>query len=103
MRTRSSRNILALTVVALALCSDGTPAAVAGSTHKPHHDTLAGQIVRKLQVSFRRVVPQVQPPPVAVFKPAPAIATPLAADAGTRVAPLPLSPFQFRLPPPPLA
>lgn len=96
------RNILVLAIVALALCADGMPTPCTGASQpRTPHDTLAGQLVRKLQVSLRRVVPQPQAAAVVVFKP-----TPVIVQRATRVeAPeelrrLPLSPFQFRLPPP---
>jgi len=57
---RHPRNILAIAVVAVALCADRSVAS-GTSSHRPAAQTLTGQIVRKLQNSFRRVVPAVDP------------------------------------------
>lgn len=57
---RSSRNILAVAVVAVALCSDRTVAA-STAAHRPSGETLTRQIVRKLQRQFQQIVPAVDP------------------------------------------
>jgi hypothetical protein len=92
------RNILAIAVVAVALCTDRS-AFASTSQHRAQHPTLAGQIVRKLQVSFRRIVTRVLPIEARVFRGSPLVYIPrpiLALD----VVPIRLSPFEFRLPPP---
>jgi hypothetical protein len=98
---RHPRNILAVAVVAVALCADRTVAA--GSTgQRPHvGETLAGQIVRKLHNSLRRIVPSADPFQArAVRLAAPAHAARHVPTLEADVPPVPLSPFCFRLPPP---
>jgi hypothetical protein len=52
------RNTLAIALVAVAICADR---AMVASTqpHRGDRVTLAGNIVRKLQISLRRIVPAV--------------------------------------------
>lgn len=57
---RTSRNILAVAVVTVALCSDRTVAA-STAAHRPAGETFARQIVRKLQRQFQQIVPAVDP------------------------------------------
>ena len=57
-RMKRTRQILAITLLAAALCADR---AVASSpVLRPQIATRAGQLVAKLSVSFRRVVPSVR-------------------------------------------
>lgn len=61
---------------------------------------LAGRLVSRLSQSFRGVVPSAAPLQARQPKPAVVTPAPRPADQSARVQPPPLSPFQFRLPPP---
>jgi hypothetical protein len=95
---RRFRNILAVTLVALALCADRATAAVPAV--RPHISQVTRQVVREVTRRFQRVVPAVK---IVQHR----------QDGFTRVAPQDLpthvpaglhdsqgTPFQFRLPPP---
>lgn len=107
---RRTRQVLAVVMVTTALCADQV--ATAAAAHEPVGrmsrvteftsltSDLAGRFVSRLSQSFRRVVPSAAP--VQARQPNPAVVTPAPhmADQSARVQPPPLSPFQFRLPPP---
>ena len=95
---KRTRQILAVTLVATALCADRVVASA--PVIRPEVTETARQIVRRLAVSFRQDVPSVRferstdpSLPVAAGQPCiVALDTPLHTREGT--------PFQFRLPPP---
>jgi hypothetical protein len=98
--SHARRHTLAIALVALALCADRT---VASSTshQRAERTTFAGQIVRKLQVSFRRIVPAVEPlRERSTVAAAPTIARPTPLITPAIAAHPLLSPFESRLPPP---
>jgi hypothetical protein len=108
MRTnRTTRQVLALVVVTTALCADhvttGAPASRAPVTARdqmPPVVQLAGRLVSRLSQSFGRTVPSALPAEARQPEPpAPQYQRTLD-DQSICVAPAPLSPFQFRLPPP---
>ena len=98
-----TRQIVAITLVATALCADRAVASVAPTVvrHEARVTSLAERLVSRLSSNFRRVVPAMRlcerargesitsiaqwPAPVLAF-----------------IARQPISPFQFRLPPPAL-
>ena len=99
-----TRQIVAITLVATALCADRAVASVApiaGHRHEARVVSLAERFARKLGSSFQRVVPAMrlcersrgESIANVANRPAPAIEF---------IAPPPLGPFQFRLPPPAL-
>ena len=100
--THRQRQVLAVLAVTTALCADRATAAA--PTPRPQASHLAGRIVDRLTRSFGRTIAdasRVQPrqPAVGVrtsIRPTP---TPIAFAPASH---LPLSPFQFRLPPPTL-
>jgi hypothetical protein len=94
---RNARQFIAVTLVATAICADRSlPAARV----EPVNSHFAGRLIERLSVNFRRVVPAGQlympqrfgQPPMEIAATGPS----LLVDC----APTPLSPFQFRLPPP---
>jgi hypothetical protein len=98
---RRTRQVLAVMVVTTALCADraaaAAPIVVASTSTRP---TLAGRLVDRLSRTFRQVVPSAAPVQARQVTVAPTTAAPLLADQSLGVESLPLSPFQFRLPPP---
>lgn len=104
MRRTARTSTIAITLVALALCADRTVAAspAAADHHRADRATLAGQIVRKLQVSFRRIVPAVEPlrERCRSISVAPTAARPAPVVVATLPPRPPVSPFESRLPPP---
>lgn len=95
--TRQTRQVLLALAVTTAVCADHVSAA--SPTLRPQVAQLAGRIVTKLSNSFRQVV-SVEMPVHARDRSLPA-AKPDPANAGAAdVAHRPVSPFQFRLPPP---
>ena len=108
MRT-TTRQVLAVVVVTTALCADRAATAApavhanpAGRSQAVHGSglNLAGRLVSRLSQTFRQVVPSAAPVQVRQPRPAaPAQPVPLA-DQSLDVQPPPISPFQFRLPPP---
>ena len=99
-----ARQILAVTLVATALCADraassqvraGMPA-----TSRPGDGmmSMAGRLVTRLSSNFRRVVPALRLRPSRTSQVARVIVTP-APDVAS-VAPQQFNPFEFRLPPP---
>ena len=105
--TRATRQLLAVVVVTTALCANEVVTAapaprpqVAARDAMPPVVQLAGRLVSRLSQSFCRVVPRSLPAGARQ----PGVAAPDAparwADQSLAVVPPPLSPFQFRLPPP---
>jgi hypothetical protein len=98
--TRKTRQVLLALAVTTALCADQV--AVATPTLRPQVAELAGQIVNRLTRSFRNVVTVEVPLHArhrfAAHRDGPGRALPVSAAVAHR----PLSPFQFRLPPPTL-
>ena len=95
--TRQARQVLLALAVTTALCADHVSAA--SPTLRPQVAQLAGRIVNKLSNSFRRVVTVELP--VHVRDRSGAARSTAAVLAGAEdVAHRPVSPFQFRLPPP---
>ena len=98
-----TRQIVAITLVATALCADRAVASVAPTAQRTEArvTSLAERFARKLSTNFRRVVPAMRlcersrGEAVASNsnRPAPMLAF---------IAQQPISPFQFRLPPPSL-
>ena len=92
-----SRQVIAVTLVAAALCADRV--AVAAPVLRPQAATAAAEsLVSRLTSSFRRVVRSVKVIETR-REDASVKATPLAPES-VIVAPRPVTPFQFRLPPP---
>jgi len=95
---RPARCLVAATLVAAALCADRTVSAA--PSLRPEPVQLAQRLVNRLSVSFRRVAP------VARFfadrQAGPAIAAVDRSPSRLDIPHirLPISPFQFRLPPP---
>jgi len=96
--TRKTRQVLLALTVTTALCADQV--AVAAPTLRPQVAELAGQIVTRLSRSFRQSV-NVELPVHARQHPAPAARAELCVLSPEDSVPhRPVSPFQFRLPPP---
>jgi hypothetical protein len=97
MKMRATRQVLAVVAVTTALCADrAIPAAHASRTHVGE---IAGRLVLRLARRFRRVVSA-----VAQWQERQRGMTqtrrPVLVPVPSFVAPRPVSPFQFRLPPP---
>jgi hypothetical protein len=95
---KNARQLIAVTLVATAICADRSlPAA----RMEPVNSHFAGRLIERLSVNFRRVVPAGE-----LYKPQrfglPPMMEMSAAGPSLKVdwVPAPLSPFQFRLPPP---
>jgi hypothetical protein len=95
---RQARCLIVATLVAAALCADRSVAAA--PSIRPETVPLAQRLVNRLSVSFKRVAPvarffaeQQAGPALAVVNRSPSLSLTLPARQ-------PVSPFQFRLPPP---
>ncbi len=97
MKLRATRQVLAVVAVTTALCADRV-AHAAPAARLPVAE-MAGRLVMRLARRLRRVVATVLPWQVRQRGVAQA-RRPVLAYAYAFVAPRPLSPFQFRLPPP---
>ena len=98
--TRRARQVLLALTVTTALCADQV--AVAAPSARPQVASLAGRIVSRLSRSFRQTV-TVEMPLHARGRPSAASqAAVVPVDPAVDVGHRPLSPFQFRLPPPAL-
>ena len=100
--TRRHRQVLAVLAVTTALCADHV--ASAAPTVRPQVGTLAGRIVTRLTQSFGRTVAganQVLSRQRSLSGRANVVAS-VAPVSASAPAHRPLSPFQFRLPPPTL-
>jgi hypothetical protein len=94
---RNARHVLAVTLVATAICADRV--AVAAPPQAPRGQ-LAASLIQRLTTRFRRVVATAR-----LYQPRredPGCTEPAARIVPQRLLPAPiaLSPFQFRLPPP---
>lgn len=94
---RRSRHLLAVTLVAAALCADR---AVAALPSRPQGGQIAARLIQRLSDGFRRAVttPRIQQVRIGARVQASAIQGRQGDEnAPARIA---MSPFQFRLPPP---
>jgi hypothetical protein len=97
-----ARKILAVTLVATALCADraATRACAVPQDARAHDGrSMAGRLVSRLSSNFRRVLPaavQLRPSRSSQVARTIEIPTPQVVS----LTPPPLNPFQFRLPPP---
>ncbi|CAN5539226.1 hypothetical protein BH09PLA1_BH09PLA1_20240 [soil metagenome] len=98
-----TRQILAITLVATALCADRAVASVAPSELRTEArvTSLAGRFVSRLSSKFRRVVPAMRLCE-RVRGESTVPTAPRESLVRAFVPPQPTSPFQFRLPPPAL-
>jgi hypothetical protein len=94
---KNARQLIAVTLMATAICADRSlPAAPA----EPVTSHFAGRFIERLSVNFRRVVPACRLytpqrfglPPMEMSAPGPGVTVDWVSPR--------LSPFQFRLPPP---
>jgi hypothetical protein len=95
---RHARHIIAVTLMATAICADRTVPAVAAEPPAVH---LAGRLIQRLSMNFRRVLPaanlyQPRRLTMRILAARPALFSDQALDLQN----IRLSPFQFRLPPP---
>jgi hypothetical protein len=101
-----ARHILAVTLVATALCADraaaagacATAAATGSRTGNGRVTSMAGRFVIRLSNNFRRAVPTIALRPGRSLQAARSIE--IAAPVRVVIAPQQFDPFQFRLPPP---
>ena len=100
--TRKQRQVLAVLAVTTALCADHV--ATAAPVLRPQVGHLAGRIVNRLTQSFGRAVADAARvlPRQRVLTARPAPRDSVAPTVAVAPVPQPLSPFQFRLPPPTL-
>jgi hypothetical protein len=97
MRSRSQK-VLAVAFLATALCADRAINAAPAFRAETTTGSLAGRLVARLTVNLRRVVPNVQ---VYQSRREESVREQsFTLPSHIAVAPLPFSPFQFRLPPP---
>jgi hypothetical protein len=100
MKLRATRQVLAVMAVATALCADRV---TANSNAAPVARTpvaeMAGRLVMRLAQRLRRVVSAMSPWQVRQ-RGTSVVLRPALMPAPAFVAPRPISPFQFRLPPP---
>jgi hypothetical protein len=95
---RHARHIIAVTLMATAICADRKATAVPAEPPAAH---LAGRIIARLSLNLRRVLPAVNLYQPRFFHARAIAAKPVAfADQELSFSPIHLSPFQFRLPPP---
>jgi hypothetical protein len=98
--TRKTRQVLLALTVTTALCADQV--AVAAPTMRPQVAELAGQIVTRLSRTFRQTVSVELPVHARTRAVAPSRDEQSPPASSDDVAHRPVSPFQFRLPPPTL-
>jgi hypothetical protein len=96
--TQRTRQVLLALTVTTALCADQV--AVAAPAMRPQVSQLAGRIVTRLTRSFRQVVTVELPVHARQRWGEPARPELSAVAPATDVPHVPVSPFQFRLPPP---
>jgi hypothetical protein len=98
MNMRSARHVIAVTLMASAICADRS---IAAAPTEPQAATLAGRIIERLSVKLRNVIPATR-----LYQPrrfglgAARAALPRFSLVRTDFTAPQLSPFQFRLPPP---
>lgn len=106
---RRTRQVLAVVVVTTALCADraaaAAPVLLGGASARSSAAaggglTLAGRLVNRLSQTFRQVVPSTVAVQARQVTPVVTVAPQALADQSLGVQLLPISPFQFRLPPP---
>jgi hypothetical protein len=93
---RHAQKLIAVTLMATAICADRSLAAAPVEPARTH---LAGRLIERLSVNFRRVVPA-----CVIYRPVRFGLPPMEISAAAApeivwIAPR-LSPFEFRLPPP---
>jgi hypothetical protein len=93
-----SRQVIAVTLVAAALCADRVAGAAPALRPQPRNATAAERLVERLTTSFRRAVPAARV--IAVRRDESTVETRLPAPQAIVLLPQPTVPFQFRLPPP---
>lgn len=92
-----SRQVIAVTLVAAALCADRV--VVAAPVLRVQHKTTATErLVTRLTSSFRRVIPAARV--IQVRRDGLALLACSIAPEPVQISPPPMSPFEFRLPPP---
>jgi hypothetical protein len=97
----SSKRILAVMVVTAALCADHAVAAAPTARLEPAEiGNIAHRLVGRLAKNFRQVIPATRS--WAIRRPGLAVSAPCTAlrEADPTASRSPVSPFQFRLPPP---
>ena len=99
MTSTRTRYAIAMTVVmSAALCADRGVAVAAPSHARPQPASVASRVMDRLSLSLRRVVPSVKV--IETRREGKAFEAPFAIPEPILVAQRPISPFQFRLPPP---
>jgi len=101
MTSTRTRYAIAMTVVmSAALCADrGVAVAVAAPSHaRPQPASVASRVMDRLSLSLRRVVPSVKV--IETRREGKVIEAPVASPEPVLIGRRPISPFQFRLPPP---
>ncbi len=95
---RHARHVIAVTLMATAICADRLAPAVPAEPPATH---LAGRLIERLSMNFRRVLPaaRLYQPSCLAVRPA-AARTVAFADQTLGFQRVLLFPFQFRLPPP---
>lgn len=99
---RNAKHLIAVTLMATAMCADR--AIPTAPTQAPATANLASRLMERLAVSLRAVVPGARIYQVRRWGLRPANDPPMAPPTmAVNLQSAPLSPFQFRLPPPRLA
>ena len=98
MRMRATRQVLAVVAVTTALCADRVVGQSAHTSRTPVAE-MAGRLVMRLAHRLRRVVAAMTPWQVRQ-RGATQARRPALAPVPVFVTPRPITPFQFRLPPP---
>jgi hypothetical protein len=94
---KHARHVIAVTLMATAICADRVAPAVPAQTTTTH---FASRLIERLSMNLRRVLPAVTLYQPRQFEPGLTVRRPLAIANQAFFPALPLSPFQFRLPPP---
>ena len=96
--THRSRQVIAVTLVAAALCADRVAVAAPAALRVAKTTTASQRLVQRLTTCFRRVVPADRV--IVVRQDGVNAESRTVAPQRVVVTPQPTSPFQFRLPPP---
>ena len=97
MTSTRTRYAIAMTVVmSAALCADRV--AVASPQARPQPASVASRVMDRLSLSLRRVVPSIRV--IETRREGTTLEPIVSAPEAVRVARQPITPFQFRLPPP---
>jgi hypothetical protein len=100
MTTSRKRYAIAMTVVmSAALCADRV-AVAAPQARQPQPASMASRVMDRLSLSLRRVVPSIKV--IEARREGRAVEETVVLPEAVLVAQRPISPFQFRLPPPQL-